>query len=408
MGYNKLLRPHIIFCFIFALLVLPTFADDNSYEVVEERGKSELVQTLTWEAVKYSTGYHIIIERKNEAEEWESFENENIEKGEDPLVFPTKSNSIKLSLTAGSYRYKVFVYDIFERLVPESESKWFNFNIIKTYVPKVISTTPSTVYLDEENTGLFRVIGDHLFYDKKSGKMTEFKLTLISNPDVVYIGEVVGGGRRFVDLEFNVDNFHPGEYIFTATNLGGVKSEFSPVGVKYAKIFDLLVSGGYSPALVPPISEVTDCFSPIAAPIGFVAKVTYIPLKRYFGYFGVELTGYGYRMVQEFDSYDITANFFPITINFVYQYPIIKQKLVLDTHLGAGVGFFNNMQFEFDFGFISPPTNSMGVAVNTGISMQYYPISRFFLELGVDYIVTILKDAHFQMGVPSFSVGWQF
>ncbi len=383
------------------LALIPEETKDYVIEQTEE-GETIFIQTLTWDASAYASKYDIVIEKQGEDGEWTALDEE----------YSSTESSIKVSLYAGMYRYKVYVYNLLG--MQDSESEWFNFDVFKAIKPEINSFSSSILYLDEENSDIFTFNGDDIL------NSTEFSLQIPNEPQRTLFGSIVESSRNSYRIQFDLNKIDVGTYVFIAENPGGLTSDLEftvnsevtedsqVLDVKFLKPYDFNVSLGYAPYWTPPSGEIYEYFATSFLPVGATLRLTYIPLKRNYGQFGFELTGYWNRLWKDYSDYGINTHAFTGTLNFVYQLPLIKKKLVLDTHVGAGATYFMNFMFEFESGVISPALNVLAVTGNGGIAMQLYVARRLYLELGADYLISLLKDSVFQAVVPQFSVGWQF
>lgn len=368
--------------------IIEVVEEEKDYYMEETDEGIIFVQKLTWDESEYALRYNIIIEKQTESGVWEEVD-----------TFSTDTNSLEVSLFAGTYRYKILVYNLLDRL--ELETEWFEFIILQAMQPIIEDFSPALIYLDEENTGLFRLEGENFLED------TIFTLELPNFPERTLIGTLVEIDDKRVEVQFDIDAIDVGNYTFITKNPGGLTGKIDPFVVNFLKPYDLNVTLGYTVAWTPP-SDISKLFDTAFLPLGFSARITFIPVKKTFGSFGVELSVYGFRMQKEVDTYEVSANVLPFSLNFVYQLPIIKKRLVLDTHAGIGLTLFHDLKFDFGNDIVSPPQNVFGVTANVGASLQFYLLNRFYIEAGADYMFTVLMDAVFQMVTPSISVGWQF
>jgi hypothetical protein len=152
-------------------------------------------------------------------------------------------------------------------------------------------------------------------------------------------------------------------------------------------------------------------------PLSGTVKMSFIPFKRSFGYFGVGLAGTYSRLFAEFPQYKIDGNLITAHLNFVYQLPIrfrIKNSdqrrhaFSLELHGGVGATFFNDMQFHFPHNIDSEKLNSINLSFDVGGAVQVYITSRLYAEVGVDFVMAFVKDMQFGVLHPSVCIGWQF
>ena len=387
--------------------IITTPETPTSYEITEENNEVVFTQTLSWDKVQYSSGYEVILEQQDENNQWIVIENPSSESDETKFIFKTTANEFEMSLYAGKYRYKVYVLDLLNKIAAESE--YFYFEIKKALQPEIKDFSPQTIYLDLENNGEFTIDGLNLLSSEEKEDNTVFYFQSITNEkNKLFCTEILETSEKKAKVQFAIDELNPGEYTLIASNPGGLECELSPLIVKFEKLMDLNVSLGYSPSYYIPLDLLQNYLKPAFLPLGAKAKITFIPLKKAFGYFGAEITGYYNYFMQKEETFDISGNIIPITLNAVYQFPIIKKKLILDTHVGGGISLLSNVYLTYDSGVKSPPQNLIAYTANAGIGLQYYFTNRLHIEAGCDYLLNIITAGMIHMVVPTISIGWQF
>ncbi len=362
--------------------------EERDYEIVETDEGVVFIQTLSWVASNDAFRYEVFLEKLGENGEWVQ---EN--------VYSTETNAVEVSLFSGTYRYSILVYNFLD--LPDTRSDWFEFNVFKAIQPTVAQFSPDLLYLDEVQTGVFSFKGSNALDE------TLFTLEIPGNSRRTIYGDIIEQSGENFRIQFDVGRIDTGNYVFKAENPGGLNDVIEPIVVKFLKPYDLNVSFGYNFFYSFP-NDITPFFNKDNHPLGFNLKVTYIPLKRNFGQIGAEFSTQWFLLNNNFDTYTISTHVLPVSLNFVYQYPLIKKRLILDTHVGAGVTMFGDLKFTFDNGIQSPSENVLGLAANAGLSFQLYVLNRLYFELGADYIITFFDNAPLQLVTPSLSVGWQF
>lgn len=415
-----------------AFKALSAVEEEKDYYIKETSEGLVFIQKLAWDEVAYGLRYDVVIEKQDESGQWEPFD-----------TISTDVNILEVSLFAGKYRYKVLVYNILDMI--EIELEWFELNVFLATQPQLESFFPKLIPPEETPTGLFTIVGDNLSRDtifsleipgdhkrtlmgvvKKDDKNGEvevqFDIGAINTGNYTLIAKNPGGLTTKAEVQFDIDAFGTGDYALAAQDHSDIAAQDhssiaskkhsdltddDPFMVKLFKPYDFNITVGYLATWTPPDGNISRHFDKSFFPLGFNVRFTYIPLKKKFGYFGVELAAYWVQMTKELYGYDLSTNIFPINLNFVYQLPIIKERLVLDTHIGVGLVIFHNLKFDFG-SFISPSLDTIGLSANAGVALQIYIIKRLYAEVGVDYILAFPKNTMFHMVSPSVSVGWQF
>ena len=147
-------------------------------------------------------------------------------------------------------------------------------------------------------------------------------------------------------------------------------------------------------------------------------KLTLMPVKRRFGYFGIGATASYSRLYTKADGYELDGNYITGHALFVYQLPIrIKVKnsdkprhiATIELHGGPGLAMFNDTRFHFSRGIKSePPLNSLDISALAGISGQIYFTNRLYMEFGADFIIPFIEQLISGYIQPNLSIGWQF
>ncbi len=364
---------------------------ENDYWHEENDDGIVFTQAIKWEEVRYCPYYDVTIQRLGKKDTWSTVR-------EDRVTTP----QIEVRLAPGEYRYRLVVYDVLER--PALTSEWFPFTVIRALQPKIDDVSPDAVYFEEDNSDFFTVEGDNLlaastvtFVSTDEGNR-EYTLTIVeSDPD----GETLR-------VTFPIDSIDTGSYALRVDNPGGLSGSSEPVVFKFIKPMDLDVSIGYMPTVVLWDGTIDKYFESSFIPIGVIAKATFIPYKRSFGYFGVGLFASGSRVSNEAEFYDLTMNWAMAHLVFVYQRSLIKNKLMFACHIGPGYTVFHNLEFAFNNGVTSPAFSPSSFSGLAGLSLHYYFKKRMYADLSGDCTYVFMKDMQVFSLHPSLSIGWQF
>ena len=390
----------------------------------EEFSVEEKWQILEWyeENPEFVSYYEVLIEKYDEKSE--TYTEINKLKTED------NSTSIKVEpqLQPGMYRFKVITYDLIGFGTVESD--WETFSIYKAYRPQINDISSkvngsSTLYLEEVNDGIFSVSGRNLFETSKNEKDIQFTKYFVVNQNDkkqnILVPEIlnVEKNNRKIEFQMNMKDLDVGVYDFFAEDASGLKSETnnSNFTVKFRKRMDLDLSAGYLLPVILFDDTINHYMGSNIWPLSGTVKMSFMPFKRSFGYFGVGLAGTYSRLFADFPQYKIDGNLITAHLNFVYQLPIrfrIKNSeqrrhaLTLEVHGGVGVTFFNDVQFHFPHNIDSEKLNSINLSFDVGGAVQVYITSRLYAEVGVDFVMAFVKDMQFGVLHPSVCIGWQF
>lgn len=393
--------------------------NNSSYFLNED---NELVQKFTWKGNKNVYRYEFVLEELNEDGEY--VPNTTID---------TKETELLLPLTAGKYRYCLNIYNFLNYL--DYTTDWITFEIIKTYHPVITSVSPTIIYLEEAQTGIFTVEG----IDLRKDTVFTFENNIYEIP-----AEIVSTDGEYTKSRIKVDPelLDTGTYYIRAVNPGGLFDTSGTIKITFKKPMDLDVSVGYSPILLLDIDKTSsdnnmgkdtlfEFFSDNGSknlffPLGFDARVSFIPYKTYNFYLGAGL-GLNYFMMKYTkednsgnEMYSIKAPAYCSHLDVVAQLALRKQvpwKLVLEAHAGVGLFGFAGLTFDFP-NFTSEPLWSSDFSLVGGLALQIYRTNRLYFEAGCDFMWSIQysvdKETNKQSPMmsyyiqPRITVGWQF
>ena len=397
--------------------------DNSSYFLNDD---NELVQRFTWQGNKNVFRYEFVLEQYND------------ELGDYVQIqfIDTKETEVEMPLNAGKYRYYLNIYNYLNYL--DYSTEYINFEIVQTYHPIITSVSPTVIYLEEPQSGIFTVEGMEL--------RPETVFTLESNIYEIQ-AKVLSTDSEFKRSRIKIDPelLDTGTYYIRAVNPGGLFDTSGTIKIAFKKPMDLDVSVGYAPVGLLDIDKTrptstsdftadtndtlieffSDDRSGIFWPLGADARITFIPYKSTAVFLGAGLGINFFRMkYQKNDAagswlYTIRAPAYSMHLDFVSQFVLKKSlpwKIVLDVHAGGGVFGFAGLKFEFP-NFTSDPLWSTDICLNAGVTLKVYRWARFFIEAGSDFMwsVTYSEDNssnYSPMMVyyiqPRIGVGWQF
>lgn len=361
-----------------------------SFVTEDEKGNQIIKQKLVWAFDEYAFKFEVFVEKKNRKGEYQEI-----------LKKETNDNSLEVSLTPGFYRYKIVVYNLLRQI--DDEGEWIEFEVIEARQPRISSMSPKQIYLEEEQDGIYSLGGrylneksEYIFYTKNNRTI---KAELVES----------NSGGSSIKIKVKLRDLQPGQYKLKITNRGGLYTEEDDIKIQFKKPMDFDVYLGYVCPINTYDETLKNYMNANVWPISAMVGCTFIPFKTAVGYFGVGIASSFTRMSAKLDSYTIDGNMITSYLNFVYQLPIIRGKLVLDTHIGAGLAMINNLAFNFGNGLRSNPAlNSVAFSCDVGLGMQYYFTKRFYSEIRVGTSLSFFKDMMTNLVTPSVLAGWQF
>lgn len=391
-----------VFLSLFLMCAGIVWAQSASYYIRSnsedgDDSKSEIVQRFSWEGSEDALKYEFTIEvlNKNGVYEKKDF-------------IETQDNWVEQTLTAGEYRYKIAVYNFLG--VKEIETGWQQVSIVKAYLPEIKDASPSIIYLEEVQTGIFSLSGNELRPDAKY---------YLRHGSTKIYAEIIETDEKnkHVKIYFNPDELDTGKYNLVAENLGGLTDSFDFVNIRFKKPVDFDLSGRYTVPVILFDSTISDYMKHPVWPLSVSAKASFFPFKSNGGYIGVQVNGFYIRMFADHNNYEIKGNLAMGNLNFVYQLPIRKlaedqktKKLVMTIELHGGVGltYFMDYKFFFPHSIITDPLNSLNLDFDVGVGTQIYLTNRLFIDTDIDFSMAFIKDMQFGVLLPSIGVGWQF
>lgn len=399
-------RVRKIITFLLLLLTGIAWGQAGSYYIRQSEDgsqddkNSEIVQRFSWEQNDDVLKYEFTIEEMNE-------DGEYVEKD----FIETENNWVEQTLKAGEYRYKIAVYNFLG--VKEQETSWQAVHIIKAYLPSVKSVSPSLIYLEEPQDGIFEIDGTELregmevYLGDSKGKPL-IRGTVLSRDDK----------NRKVKVLFEPKQLDSKKYTLYVKNIGGLTGLLYPVTIKYKKAVDFDVSGGIELPVVLFDETLPKFMNSRVYPLSVFGKMTLVPFKHNYGFWGIGLQGSYTRMHYSNGIYDIYGNMLTGFANLAFQIPVYKKQndlgarqrfLTFEFHAGPGIVDFWNYTFIFVPNIETEPFTGTYIGFDAGFSTQVYFTTRLYAEVNLDYEMAFMpKGSMLGMLVPSICVGWQF
>jgi hypothetical protein len=290
----------------------------------------------------------------------------------------------------------------------DTESDWLDLTIRQALQPAVSYFDPGNFYFDRGGLRIINLEGENLFTGaeiylrlRDSAGEEEIRLT----PREVRLNEL----GFTAQLYFAEEDLAAGVYDIVVKNPGGLETAAGPFGISVLKPFDLNVSAGYAP--MTRLYGKNDYFlNAVMVPVSFSAKVSFMPLKKDYGFFGVEANP-AWSYVWDENGGSITgtrAHLFSLHINGLYQYWYLRKTLSINGRAGLGFTALLDYHFEFDTGMVSPSLYTLYFSAGLGASAQWFFYNRMFIEAGFDYIHVAATDLPIGFIRITLSGGWQF
>jgi hypothetical protein len=302
----------------------PSFAQEvqqdnfgqGNYYIDSSEGEPRFIQRLMWEHTDYVLRYEVTVEKLSDNEEYVQIER-----------YGTEENFAVFSLTAGSYRFHVDLYDLFDDLAYTTD--WHEFEIIRALRPELISFTPQIFYLSAESERKIILRGHNL--------IPESEIYLVREDTV--LGYIMHPMNIDTDGDYAIIELYkallvPGEYAIYVRNPGGMEAQL----------------GTFKIATRPPANPIftTVGFSAgtsfVADPLAIITvHGTYSPLRNFFVGAGVD---FGF-ISSTLDTSMTYWSVYPF-VNIGAFVPFENKSSKGGWYIGAGIGYmYANYTFEF-------------------------------------------------------------
>ncbi len=214
--------------FLNVLLVFTVFCVcvySQSYTRTTENNEVLFIQKLSWHPIENIRYYSVDVQQKTE--------NGFI----DVYSTKTEDNFVEVSLSAGSYRYRVTVFNLLDKV--GSRSGWREFEILKAQQPTVTSVSPTLFAADE--TIFVTVLGESI--------MPGAEYFLVDENGDKYAGTVVSGGQKNSGARVRFESIQEeGSFTVVVTNPGGLFAKSGKISV-FVPVFEEIA------AELPPAPE---------------------------------------------------------------------------------------------------------------------------------------------------------
>jgi hypothetical protein len=357
--------------------VLSAAAEEMTREeiFVEERAADEyrleegrFLQTISWKWEENALHYVVEIEAQ-EGNAWNTL-----------LQEQSSESFLEVSLSAGTYRYRVTVYDFLRRPGPVSD--WIEFEIFYAWQPEINSFSPDGFYLDEDVQWELTINGENF--------VEGVEIYLRGGESIRPVSVSINERRTSARLVFDEQTLDVGSFEVYAVNPGGLEARLGTFRVAFRKLVDFNISAGYMP-LIPLYGAVNDVWAQEFLPLGFYARAELFFFKRRWGYIGMALEPYWNYIRIETSYYTESAQLAGGALYGAYQKWFTNRTMALNFRLGGGLYTLFDYHFEYSRGGTEPITVLIP-SINAGASFQWFVKKPFFIELGINYMQLLTVD----------------
>jgi hypothetical protein len=384
---SRLLRYLVLSLLFLFALAPPLRAQSAGYFIDPNSEEPRFIQRLAWSGGEYARRYEVVIEKQ----EGESYAAHSREFTAEPFI--------EVSLTAGTYRFRVIPYDILDR--PGEGSRWMRLEVRPALRPELFGALQES-FNAEDDFYIFKADGKNLledsetfFIDQEGGRIAPVRTVSLDDGDSLL-------------LLFDKSQLVTGEYGLVVKNPGGLEAAIDgivftvPEKVSKSKAFVKNFGASWMPVLQFPVESVEDSMILSGAAVNMSAA---FPLPAGF-YIGPELTTtwYSYKSTPAQNSEDDETD----SGDEASQNTVQKQALTIGLNVLAGRWFLNhsiavNLRIGADFALLSEGN----VSLNAGASFFWQAISYLYVEAGVNYSMTFDKELSSSLR-PWIGAGCQF
>jgi hypothetical protein len=292
----------------------------------------------------------------------------------------TEQTFLELSLPPGMYRYRILNYNVLGRVGAVSE--WIGIRVFVAKPPGAEQLNPPAYFIDslEENFTL-TVSGHDLVEEaelyivaRKRGAKPVLPASIQYSPDESAITAV-----------FSAKGLALGAYDIVIINPGGIRQSLRGFSVGFSRPVDINVSLGYAP-IIPAAGYFFNIYDSALYPLGVFGRISIVPLKQLWGWFGLEFSPHYVNLKTRSDAYDLTGNMVNLYVDALFQRWMRNYTMAVNLRLGGGISSVSGMTFDHKDGSRSETEKAMLAAINAGASVQWMVWKNLFIEAGGEYV----------------------
>jgi hypothetical protein len=296
------------------------------------------------------------------------------------LTQRTDQTFVELSLPPGMYRYRILSYNVLGRVGAVSD--WKGIRVFAAKEPAAAGYSPASYFVDSlEGECTLTITGNDLVEDAQ--------VYLIAKKEGAKPVEPVsiryGVDTNSLVAVFRTEGLSLGAYDIVITNPGGLSQVLEGFSVGFESPRDINVSLGYAPFL-PLYGYLFDTYDVSFYPLGFYGRISVVPIKRLWGWLGIELSTHYADMGTEHSAYSLSGRMVSVYADALYQRWNSSYTLALNLRLGSGLSILSNIKFSHQDGSQSETVGRALFAINAGASAYWLVWKSVFIEAGVEYV----------------------
>ncbi|MDR2210925.1 MAG: porin family protein [Spirochaetaceae bacterium] len=348
----------------------------------------------------------------------------------------TETNSITVSLRAGSYRYRITAYNKMNLL--EGRSDWQNFEILPAVEPAAETYQPFyNLYYGMIDAGGYIIVTGRDFSEASEFALVEHGRnidwsgkSLDRRGVIIPSGVTVNDQQTQVILDFADKKLKRGDYNVFIRNPGGLWTTLGKVRVGSRKNTGWTFSYGWSPMLAAFNHENVVYHDSASTPPGSPGneqgkldamnwrgsymRLGWLPIKTRVVNAGLEAEAmflvnnelYATQKREGFDSDIIFDGLNSIQLNFLFQFPV-NERWQHVLRLGAGGGdAYNENTYDSHGDNDTDKSTVPPVLINLGLGSQYFIWKNLYVEGGL--ALQFMLGVNHLMIRPVLGLGWQF
>jgi len=280
----------------------------------------------------------------------------------------TDAAHIEVSLPPGIYRYQVTAYDFLDR--PGAASEWARLTILEALDPTVLDFSPRAFHVDGNAPWVLNLTGRNLSPD------AEVYLKSEKNQVIIPREYTADDSLSSALLGFDVRQLALGNYEIHIENPGGLNTSAGTFEIGFYRSYDMFIGAAYTP-LVPLYGDLDQLERKPIFPLGAALRFGVFPIKKPYGYFGVELVAVWNYLSSGSGENKVSYHVAGAEINLLYQKWLSNRVMAFTIRAGGGLAGAADMLLP---------------RAEIGVSFLWLIFKPLYLEVGIDGVHWFADD----------------